>query len=551
MKVVLFVFLALVATSLAQPPVVQQDHAGDFIESGLAGDSYLPGEVCKPSCIYVTEDAATAESGLQAYVGNCYCTPCWCAQNSTLTDQQSRCSAQNSAALECKIKYERSQEAWHFVTRSFSNYASNNQYVYTPDPVVCPGFPDLRDQVEYNNAPFTTVSLAFPPDFDADRYVGPGDAGTKLDLRCNSQLYVKAPYINGQSDTAARDRSIFGKYWDLIGEHINKMYGDTLTLHFDPPIDGVGMYVRDSSTSTDDSGTTPQIIKITASNGTGHLLGAELNTNFQGSATVGVRRADLLYFYYLQTSCEDVNKIAHLHFTNLDSEDSFSVDDITFFSQGARCAPGTISGHVYSDADQDGNKDIAEVGIAGVEICIFDAEIGCSDSSQALACTTTSSTGHYQFTNLAPGTSVHICERQCNVPDSFWDGIDTPGTFAGVQTGSAHNMSFGTCDVEGHPYPSLWDYFSGVSIGFYENEKVGLNYNFGEVPRTPCEGNPQWCYFNPASGSLAARQSYGAASSGTPYTITAVSSTFTATSIDFGDETEDCLNAAGEPVTRD
>lgn len=550
MRVVLFVFLALVATSLAQP--LSQDHFGEFIESSLAGDHFRPGEICKPSCQYITEAYLTdnAESGLEDYVGNCYCTPCWCTANSTLNDEQSRCSAMNSAALECKVKYERQQEGWVHVTQTFATLPLT-QYIYTPDPQIC--FKDnnplapIQDVVQINNQHLTTVSLMHT-DYNG---TAEADVGTSLDYRCNSRLYVKAPYVNGQGGnvaSAAKDRSIFGQYWDLVGNSIASMYGNSLTIDFNPPIDGVGMYLRDSSTSVDDAADQPRIIKITAANATGHLLGPELNTNFQGAPEdQGVRRADLLYFYYLQTSCDDVHKIASLTFTELDNEDSFSIDDITFFSQGSRCDPGTISGHVYSDVDQDGIKDIAETGIADVEICIHDSELGCD--SVASACTTTSQTGYYAFTNVAPNTEVHICQRQCNVPDSYWDGIDTPGSLPGS---AANNMSFGTCNKEGHPYPDLWDYFSGVRIGWYENEKAATNYNFGEIPRQPCEENrPNWCYFNPESGSLADKQSHGAASSGNPYTITVVSTSFPAASIAFGDEDENCRNADGENVIKE
>lgn len=83
---------------------------------------------------------------------------------------------------------------------------------------------------------------------------------------------------------------------------------------------------------------------------------------------------------------------------------------------------GSLSGHVFIDANQDGVIDPNEDGgIGGVTIHLFDA-IG-----NEVATTTTNDDGSYSFTGLAAGT-YSISEDQ---PNGFVDGNDYLGSLGG------------------------------------------------------------------------------------------------------------------------
>nr|WP_315257127.1 SdrD B-like domain-containing protein [uncultured Duganella sp.] len=62
--------------------------------------------------------------------------------------------------------------------------------------------------------------------------------------------------------------------------------------------------------------------------------------------------------------------------------------------------PASLSQVVWFDADRDGRLNNGEVGAAGVKVTLLDA----SGNAVAGAVATTDANGHYQFTNLAPGS---------------------------------------------------------------------------------------------------------------------------------------------------
>jgi len=65
--------------------------------------------------------------------------------------------------------------------------------------------------------------------------------------------------------------------------------------------------------------------------------------------------------------------------------------------------PGTVSGTVFIDANDDGvQQGSGEPGLEGVTVCLYTS----SDLNSSLACTTTDATGAYAFTNVAPGDYV-------------------------------------------------------------------------------------------------------------------------------------------------
>ncbi|MDJ0658451.1 MAG: SdrD B-like domain-containing protein [Crocosphaera sp.] len=76
---------------------------------------------------------------------------------------------------------------------------------------------------------------------------------------------------------------------------------------------------------------------------------------------------------------------------------------------GYQPEPAKIGDRVFYDIDQDGIQDDGEVGIAGVEVLLLDADGNQLDS------TTTDETGMYMFNNLAPGDY----KVQFTQPDGF------------------------------------------------------------------------------------------------------------------------------------
>ncbi|HLN27115.1 MAG TPA: SdrD B-like domain-containing protein [Gemmataceae bacterium] len=117
--------------------------------------------------------------------------------------------------------------------------------------------------------------------------------------------------------------------------------------------------------------------------------------------------------------------------------------------------PGTLSGFVYLDSNNDGIKESNESGIAGVTVTLT----GTSDlGSPVNIVQATGADGSYQFTGLRPGTYT-ITKTP---PANYLDGKDTLGSIGGL-VGS--------------------NQFTGIPLG---SSQVGTNYNFGEVlPSTP------------------------------------------------------------------
>ncbi len=110
--------------------------------------------------------------------------------------------------------------------------------------------------------------------------------------------------------------------------------------------------------------------------------------------------------------------------------------------------PGTLSGHVYHDADNDGIKDAGETGIGGVQIRI-DA-VGSGGSSPIF--TTTDADGSWSVGNLDPTQVYTVTEIQ---PSGGWlDGKDSIGSLGGVFAGNdtITNVSFTASGQHGQQY---------------------------------------------------------------------------------------------------
>lgn len=109
----------------------------------------------------------------------------------------------------------------------------------------------------------------------------------------------------------------------------------------------------------------------------------------------------------------------------------------------------TVSGYVYLDANNNGNKDAGEAPIANVTVTLT----GFTTDGPVNRTATTDANGFYQFTAVKPGTYA-ITETQ---PANYADGKESLGSLGGT-VGA--------------------DTFTSVVIG---SGVAGVNYNFGEL----------------------------------------------------------------------
>jgi Ca2+-binding RTX toxin-like protein len=132
---------------------------------------------------------------------------------------------------------------------------------------------------------------------------------------------------------------------------------------------------------------------------------------------------------------------------------------------------GSLSGFVYIDANNNGIKDLSEIGIVNVNVTLSGTNNLGQTVNQSIV---TLADGSYNFSNLLPGNYT-IIETQ---PAGYADGIDSLGTIAGIPTGNLGN-----------------DTVSNITL---QSGKNGINYNFGEffgVPDLKVKIN----YVNPSS----------------------------------------------------
>ncbi len=115
--------------------------------------------------------------------------------------------------------------------------------------------------------------------------------------------------------------------------------------------------------------------------------------------------------------------------------------------------PAVISGFVYDDIDNDGQREPGEGPIAGVLVQLFD------EDGELVAEQRTDETGKYVFDGLPAG---RYSLRQIQPPE-YLDGIDAAGTINGESRGRALNPG---------------DQIVDINIGWGE---VGEEYNFGEI----------------------------------------------------------------------
>ena len=115
--------------------------------------------------------------------------------------------------------------------------------------------------------------------------------------------------------------------------------------------------------------------------------------------------------------------------------------------------PSRISGVVYHDRNNDGQRASSEEGIGDARVILMDA------AGRTVATTQTDAAGQYEFSGLAAGQYA-IREEQ---PTGWADGIDTPGTVSGRPEGVAENPG---------------DRISQITLQWGE---AGTEFNFGEL----------------------------------------------------------------------
>ncbi|MFV1967999.1 MAG: Calx-beta domain-containing protein, partial [Pirellulaceae bacterium] len=113
----------------------------------------------------------------------------------------------------------------------------------------------------------------------------------------------------------------------------------------------------------------------------------------------------------------------------------------------------SVSGTVWADTNDNGDRDEGEVGLPGVTITLLGQTVE--------RITMTGDDGSYQFVDLPSGT-YDIVEEQ---PETFFDGSESLGSVAGVSQGEV-----------------LDDRFRGVNLNATE---AAIDYDFGEIGLLP------------------------------------------------------------------
>ncbi|MBI2481560.1 MAG: carboxypeptidase regulatory-like domain-containing protein, partial [Planctomycetia bacterium] len=126
--------------------------------------------------------------------------------------------------------------------------------------------------------------------------------------------------------------------------------------------------------------------------------------------------------------------------------------------------PVSISGYVYHDRTNNGERNPGDEGIAGVQLQVIAVTGGPGQSGVTV---TTNADGFYEATGLAPG-EYRVVESQ---PAAYQDGSDMAGTVGGVVRGTATNPG---------------DSMNGIIL---TSGDAAVQYNFGEYQLTSLSGH--------------------------------------------------------------
>ncbi len=127
--------------------------------------------------------------------------------------------------------------------------------------------------------------------------------------------------------------------------------------------------------------------------------------------------------------------------------------------------PTSISGYVYADHSNDGQRDPSEPGIGGVTVQVLPVD---TVEPQSIVTLTTDARGFYEVNDLMPG-SYRLVE--VDQPNGFLDGLDTAGTVDGVVRG--HGVNSG----------------DAIEQILLRGGTHGVEYNFGEIAPASLDGN--------------------------------------------------------------
>ena len=126
--------------------------------------------------------------------------------------------------------------------------------------------------------------------------------------------------------------------------------------------------------------------------------------------------------------------------------------------------PVSVSGYVYHDRTNNGERNPGDEGIAGVQVQVMSVTAG---PGQSAVTVTTNADGFYEATGLTPG-EYRVVESQ---PVAYQDGSDTAGTVGGVVRGTATNPG---------------DTINGIVLN---SGDAGVQYNFGEYQLASLSGH--------------------------------------------------------------
>ncbi len=131
----------------------------------------------------------------------------------------------------------------------------------------------------------------------------------------------------------------------------------------------------------------------------------------------------------------------------------------------AEAEPAELSGWVYADTNDNGIKEVGEIGLPGVIIRL--EPLSSLNNLATVRTTTTDSNGKYRFSGLVPG-KYKITETI--QPDGYYDGQESVGQVNQVVVGNLSGGNDVITDV--------------ILVG----GAVGVEYNFGEVPAAEISG---------------------------------------------------------------
>lgn len=117
--------------------------------------------------------------------------------------------------------------------------------------------------------------------------------------------------------------------------------------------------------------------------------------------------------------------------------------------------PSSLSGNVYADLNEDGDRDPSDPAIAGVALELL------NDRNEVIATVTSDAQGHYRFTGLRPGTYT-VREQQ---PMGYFQGGQSAGSLGGDASGR--------------------DRIQAIAV---RDGQAGIDYDFREVPPTSIAG---------------------------------------------------------------